>query len=98
MKIGGLLDCGPEPRGSSHSVTPSPVPSQLRQSVQRKSHSFRDHGLCRVRKHRGLEKRHTPKSPTNALKDMAEKEVVGSGTGVVREASRGTGPRIGHQV
>ena len=42
--------------------------------AEKKSFLSRDDGLCRgVRKQRGLERRHTPKPPTNALKDMAEK-------------------------
>ena len=70
---GGLLDCGPPRTQRQLSVTPSPQLAPPKCS-EKKSFLSRDDGLCRgVRKQRGLERRHTPKPPTNALKDMAEK-------------------------
>ena len=90
---GGLFDCPSQNPEAALSDTKSCPQLASPECAEKKSFLPRDDGLCRgVRKQRGLERRHTPKSPTNALKDMAEKEVVGSGTGVVREASRGTGP------
>nr|KAF6452787.1 hypothetical protein HJG59_008143 [Molossus molossus] len=41
---------------------------------------------------REVERRHTCKPPTNALKEAAEKEMVTSAMGAVRGASQGTRP------
>ena len=67
--------------------SPQPAPP----SVQRKSNSFQEILVC-AEESGSREGWRGDKSPTNALKDTAEKEVVGSGPGVAREASWGTGP------